>query len=273
MWLRLAASLMASTVAACAAPELYRARAPLGSGVGPEGESPPAPRISSAHVSRTEPAGAEELLLVFSSEVDPATLDARAFVIIQRDGGLVIPSRALLDPADEGDENRSVTLVGGFGLPDENPPVAVRVIGSLYGEDGSSMAGLDAQVRSYAEADELIAVEIVAPEEHRCAGAQQVVRTYWTDNLRGVEPEDLERVRATFADGTDAAPAGFDDHADLGGEQPAPDDNVLDLCFARDAPVSAVTVQAGAFTDPGGHPTAETSRGPDGGRTSVAGPV
>jgi hypothetical protein len=221
------------------------------------------PRLLSAHFSRAgsvENREPGELLLVFSAEVDPATLDPAVFVVVLESGDLSYPARALLDPADEVDENRSVTLLGSFGLPTENPPVAVRIVGNLYGEDGSGMSGLDAEIRAFSVPDEVVWMEVLEPGEHRCAGARQVVRTYWTDNLRGVDPEDLNAVRVSFTDGSEVTPTGFDDHAGVGAERVTLDDNVLDLCLARDAPVSAVSVSEAAFTDAAGHASARTTR-------------
>jgi hypothetical protein len=248
---------------ACTAAELYRTSAPMGATSTVTAPQAQAPRILSAHFSRDgvgDENAEDELLVVFSTEVDPATLDARAFIVVLDNGDLARCARAILDPADEYDENRTVTLIGKFGDAKKNPPVAVRVMGNLYAEDGRTLDGLDAELRSFEEPDELVWIEVVKPEEHRCAGARQVVRTYWTDNLRDVGADDLTRVTVSFTDGSEVAPTAFDDHASLGGEVELPDDNVLDLCLGRDAPVSAVSVSEAAFGDRAGHPSAKTQR-------------
>lgn len=253
----------------CAGPRVYGARATLDEREDPPSASPENPQLLSAHASQARAGAPAELLLVFSVEVDATSLSPDAFVVIRESGELVVPDRALLDPADEYDENRSVTLLGAFGGPDEDPPSAVRIIGNVYAEDGSALSELDAAIRAFDTPDELVWIEVLRPDEHRCPGARQVVRTHWTDNLRGVEPEDLERVRVSFSDGSEVSPVGFDDHAALGREAEqaggADDDNVLDLCLARDAPVSAVALPGGVFEDAAGHATAATTRGPTGG--------
>lgn len=251
---------------ACTGPEIYGARAPLDDVRAESVAVGPALELLSAHLTRLPDDGLTELLLVFSAEVDPTTLTPDSFVVVREGGEFVSPERALLDPADEYDENRSVTLRGRFGSPEDDPPTAVRVIGNVYAEEGGALSGLDAPVRAYADADEIVWVEILRPDEHRCAGARQLVRTHWSDNLRGVDPEDLARVEVSFSDGSAVAPVGFDDHAGLGSEADDDgDDNVLDLCLGRDAPVSAVTIEAGVFEDAAGHPTAATTRGPSAG--------
>jgi hypothetical protein len=255
----------------CAGPRVYAGRGSLDERERdqPEVAHPPAPQLLSAHLARAPDDGPTALLLVFSVEVDPTSLSPRAFVVVRKSGELVVPQRALLDPADEYDENRTVTLLGDFGRPEEDPATAVRIVGNVYGEDGSALNDLDAAVRAFETPDELVWIEILRPDEHRCPGARQVVRTYWSDDLRAVEPADLERVQVSFSDGSHVGPVGFDDHAGLGDEAAevadGGDDNVLDLCLDRDAPVSAVALPAGVFEDPAGHATAATTRGPTSG--------
>ena len=278
------APLLASFLAtgACTSAELYGARAPLGGADSVATPDASRPRLVSAHFAHDAPPGRtaeDELLLVFSTEVDPSTLDADAFVVVLTNGDLSYPSRALLDPADEVDENRSVTLVGDFGDPEKNAPLAVRILGNVYGEDGNPLSDLDADIRGFATPDEMVWLEVVKPAEHRCVGARQVVRTYWSDSLRAVDAEDLGKVKVSFTDGSEVAPLAFDDHADLSGEQSGQageqsgeageqtaDDNVLDLCLGRDAPISNVSVAKAAFADRSGHATAPTSRAPSAGQ-------
>lgn len=253
---------------ACASAELYGARAPLGGAESVAAPEVNRPRLVSAHFTHAaadDKSAEDELLLVFSTEVDPSTLDADAFVVVLTNGDLSYPNRALLDPADEVDENRSVTLVGDFGDPEKNAPLAVRILGNVYAENGNPMNDLDADVRSFATPDEMVWLEVVEPAEHRCVGARQVVRTYWSDSLRSVDADDLAKVKVSFTDGSEVAPLAFDDHADLSGEgggRAAADDNVLDLCLGRDAPISNVSVAEAAFADRAGHATASTSRAP-----------
>ena len=75
-----------------------------------------------------------------------------------------------------------------------------------------------------------------------------------------MEAADLDAVRVSFTDGTEVAPIAFDDHADLGASGSIRDDNVLDLCLGRNAPVSSVSVAAGTFLDRAGHACAATNQ-------------
>jgi hypothetical protein len=200
----------------------------------------------------------DRMLLVFAVELDPLTIDPLRFGVLRADGRRVRPTRVFLAPADEGDENRSLTLVGNFGGAGA-PPVAVHVIGSLYAETGEPLQGLDANISSIAEPDRAIVAERVEPGPSRCPAARQVVRTYWTDALAQVGADDLAGISLRLADGRTLAPSEFDDQAvraeDAPGAGPI-DDNVLDLCVDSEVAVVHVHIGAGLFTDARGLPTA-----------------
>lgn len=214
------------------------------------------PTILSAHFARIddpELGGHDGLLVVFDAQVDAAALQPRAFIVTRDDEGPAWPERAILAPASEDDENRTVLLVGELGDA-EHQPSHVSVWGSLFAEDGRSLKGLGAAVLPFAAPPQVVAAEVLAPAAGRCEGASQLVRTYWSDELRGVAPEDLAHVRVQAGDAAPASPTRFDDHALEHAE--AGQDNVLDLCIDDPALLRHVWIDAGAFLDPAGHPSA-----------------
>jgi hypothetical protein len=169
--------------------------------------------------------------------------------------------RVFLAPADEGDENRSLTLTGNFGSA-EAPPVAIHVLGELYAETGELLRGLDANITPPEQPDRPLSVERLTSAPARCPASRQVVRTYWTDTLTHVGDVDLAGIELRLADGRTLAPTDFDDQARREGDavcEPfatclAPvDDNVLDLCVDADVAVVHVRFAAGLFEDEGGH--------------------
>ena len=282
-----ALALVACTWACVGASVGVRSRYP-----GPEPEPAPTgaaaatPRLVSAQVSRfgvelpplreaTEPRMVEgdedsqdRLVLVFADEVDPLTLSPLAFGILRADGRRVRPVRAFLGPADEGDENRSVTLLGNFGT-EQAPPVAAYVLGPLYTEAGASLEGLDADVIPASVPDRPVVIERLAADERRCPGAAQVVRTTWSDALTEVGAADLAGIELRLADGRTVHPIDFDDQARREGDEPCPapfaaslcgpaDDNVLDLCLDTEVAVVHLRVAAGLFADANGLATAAT---------------
>jgi hypothetical protein len=218
----------------------------------------PAPAILSAHVARLddlELGGKDGLVVVFDTEVDAAALQARSFVVTYLDGEPVAAERAILAPASEDDENRTVLLVGELAAVGAEPSHVV-VVEPLWAEDGRSLEGLSAPVVPFAAGPRAVAAEVLAAGPGRCEGAARVVRTYWSDELRGVDAEDLARVRISSGEGegTTARPVRFDDHASEHGE--AGEDNVLDLCLEDAAPPRRVWIDDGAFRGPAGHASA-----------------
>jgi hypothetical protein len=208
----------------------------------------------------------DRILLLFAVELDPLTVSPLAFGIMRADGRRVRPTRVFLAPADEGDENRSLTLVGNFGSA-EAPPVAVHVLGKLYAETGEELRNLDANISAVDEPDRPLLAERLEPNPSRCPGARQVIRTYWSDVLTQVGDADLAGIQLILGDGRTLAPSGFDDQARREGDeypcaQPfsaclgRADDNVLDLCVDSDAAVVHVRFAAGLFEDAAGHPSA-----------------
>ncbi|MCA9680586.1 MAG: hypothetical protein KC457_00190 [Myxococcales bacterium] len=242
----------------------------------PEPEPAPATKVTlaSAHLGRVataasaDPQGPEPLepaedqldriLLVFSHPVDALTLDPRAFAVLRGDGHRVAAVRATLAPADEGDEHRSVTLLGHFGAG-QQPPVTVYVFGEVFAASGEPLRGLSAEISALEVADRPVVLERLAADAGRCPGAKAVLRSYWSDQLGGVGEDDLAGIDLRFADGSHAPPVAFDDQARREGEPALPgpaDDNVLDLCIDREQAVVEVRFAAGLFRDDGGRETA-----------------
>ena len=250
----------------CADPLRYAAGAHYESPKPIESPTPMGGLISAHATHYGQPGGADDVLvLVFASEVDPLGLVAEAFGVVRTDGQRVQPTQARLGPADEGDENRSVLLVGDFGeLAAE--PIAAHVLGRVFGESGESFEGFDVAISPLASADRLLVLERLGPLEGRCLGAQQVLRTYWSDALAGVGADDLATIELMLADGTRRSPIDFDDQATRS-EDPSEtelgpaDDNVLDLCIDVTVPVVRLRIPAGQFTDLQGHPTAAAEVG------------
>lgn len=221
--------------------------------------STPGPAIVSAHLSRVddpELGGLDGVLVVFDVEVDAASLDRRAFVVSRASAGPTRPERARLAPASEDDENRSVLLVGELGdASDTGQPSHLAVTGPLFSEDGRRLDGLGTSIEPFGAPLRIVGATPLDPAAGRCEGAAGLVRSYWSDELRGVEPEDLEHVDVMVG-GRRVHPVAFDDHASAYDE--AGQDNVLDLCLSTSGRAVSVRVDAGVFLDAAGHANAGT---------------
>lgn len=200
--------------------------------------------------------GLDGIAVVFSEDVDAASLRPGVFLVLLADGGRTLAKEAVLAPASEADENRTVWLLGDFGDPRRRPPTDVVVIAPLHTESGSSLEGVLAPVLGFDEGGQIVHAQV---QQEPCASGQARVRTYWTDALRDVAEDDLQAISLELVSGRTVPPSGFEDHAEAGsfvGE--SRDDNVLDLCVPDLERVVGVRVQAGAFTDIPGHRNAAT---------------
>lgn len=228
-------------------------------------EPPPLDEAGGERMVEGGEAAQDSLLLVFADELDPLTLSPLAFGVLRADGRRVRPTRAFLAPADESDENHSVTLLGNFGS-EGAPPVAVHVLGTIYAESGIELRGLDADIISPSEPDRPVLIERLEPNESRCPGSAQMIRSHWTDSLTHVGADDLAGVELRLADGRVVHPSDFDDQARREEDPPCADnfsaclgpvdDNVLDLCIEVSEALVHLHFAAGLFRDPAGLPTA-----------------
>jgi hypothetical protein len=108
-------------------------------------------------------------------------------------------------------------------------------------------------------------IERLEPNESRCPGAAQMLRSYWTDALTHVGADDLAGIDLRLADGRVVHPIDFDDQARREDDPPCEpstaclgplDDNVLDLCIGASEAVVHLHFKAGLFRDQAGHQSA-----------------
>lgn len=220
----------------------------------PSRAPPPVAGILSAHFSRDaqrDRSGADAIVVVFDRELDASSLVGAAFMVVLGDGSRVRADAAVLTPASEADENRTVTLWGEFGAPEGPTPTDVVVIDRIWDEAGGPLLGASGKVSAYADGPRLVAVHgLGAPRPGLCADAAQVVRTYWSDELDDAGDGDLPRIDVELADGRTVHPRAFDDTAANGTD--VADDNVLDLCLAEAVEARVLRIDAGVFAGPAG---------------------
>jgi hypothetical protein len=146
----------------------------------PEAGVAPAASILAARVSRDAsrtPAATDAIVLVFDRDVDAVSLVPQAFLVVEADGTRVFASEAVLAPASESDENRTVTLYGDFGDPKENPATDVVVVSTIYAEDGTPLLGAAAKIEPWDLGARAVVAESITPGPMRSPDARQVLRT------------------------------------------------------------------------------------------------
>lgn len=157
--------------------------------------------------------GQDGMPVIFSQEINPATLDAADFAVITASGVVNTPFCASLEPAVDPGEARTALLIGDLGDAVNDPPVRVEIVGEVLTADGgASFIGATVDVTPLEAGPNLVSAEVVPPSDwtlDRRAGRQrgdgcpslgtlQIVRVTWAGGVSiagGDEAGDAERTR------------------------------------------------------------------------------
>nr|WP_225913529.1 hypothetical protein [Leptospira yasudae] len=208
--------------------------------------------------------GKDGMPLVFSHEIDPATLDILDFQIITAKGEILTPSFATFAPALEAFELRTVLLIGEFGNYPDNEPKEIEIVGELKSRDGQNFFGQKVAVTSlnegpYISYAEYFNFEHSYPynESERgkdCPRTETavVVRTVWAGGVRAIDGQELsDRELKRFRIRMKAGKKTWFTHpfriADIDDN-----DNNIDLCISEKGIPTAVEVEANTAIDPRG---------------------
>ncbi len=211
--------------------------------------------------------GADGMPVIFSHEVDIATLEPGDFEITTQSGAINPVTCLTLDPASDPGELRTALLAGFYGSA-EDEPVTVEIVGNVLSLDGTvNFKGASAEATPLEAGPTMVWAEIV-PETQwelggkatsfpwgggsRCPfGTEQVVRVTWSGGITkpGGDPADdnerkLYKVTTVGADDKTAEITPFA-LADL-----KDGDNNHLLCLGTTDAVKSVFFPAGHVTDP-----------------------
>lgn len=205
--------------------------------------------------------------VIFSHEIDVATMQAGDFKVVTRSGEVGELTCVTLAPADDPGELRTVLLAGHYGSA-EDQPASVEIVGNLLCKDRQlNFKGVSISVIPLEEGPTLSWAEVVPEEQWELGkeatelafgggsgcpvGTVQVVRATWAGGITkpgGDEIDDKERLqyRVTLrdADGneSDVVPFAIGDLGD--------GDNNHELCLDQVGEPVSVQFPAGFVTDP-----------------------
>ena len=214
--------------------------------------------------------GADGMPVIFSTEIDPDTMQAGDFQVTTASGKIGSLACATLNPAINEGELRTVLLTGDYGSADADPPVTVKIVGNLHSLDQTlNFKGAEISVTPLEPGPSLVFAEVVPQENWHLGresdgswgssdgcptnGVAQIVRVAWAGGVtleNGNEPEaddsvgQLYKVTVESTDGStrEVTPVALGDLHD--------GDNNHELCLDTDDPAVSVSFPAGILTDP-----------------------
>ena len=139
--------------------------------------------------------GLDNMPVTFNWFIEPSSVQASDFIVVNEDGSIRQPVCALQYPPNESDEWQTVNLIGDFGDPvDGQRPQKVKVVGQLKGKPpGASrwrpMTGLSPKRITQLEASPfmvdawILTPELYADDPNRCTTGETFVRVMWSNGI------------------------------------------------------------------------------------------
>lgn len=213
--------------------------------------------------------GQDGMPIVFSHEVDPATLDGSDFEVTTEDGSVFIVEYATLLPANEEFELRTALLIGEYGNYPDNQPVSVKVVGDIMTRTGTNYLGQNVSVIPLEKGPILSYAEYFTltedyPYVEREVGKDcpretpMVVKAVWSGGVRALNGKELgtnelDDFIVTMVHENDTVAVTPFQLADL-----SDNDNNIDLCLSEPGTPIMIRANADIAIDPNNDPNPAT---------------
>ena len=201
----------------------------------------------------------------FRFPLDASSLSETDFEVLDSLGNIHVPMCAVLAPANENGENRTVLLLGEFGTAITNPPVEVRVVGDLFTIDALSgeaacsailnLNGItNTNVIPLADGPSLFFAQRIDGDLNECDSGTQTIQVAWnggvTPYISGDNESDLFQYYVGYSDSSGVlmphVPVSIADIND--------NDNFHQLCFFTSDEIVKISMMAYTVEDPNHDP-------------------
>jgi hypothetical protein len=210
--------------------------------------------------------GDDAMPVSFKYSIDETTLSESDFEVIDNMGVPHTPLCAVLPPAGEYGEYRTVLLIGQFGTAVTNPPVEVRVVDDLFTIDKlpeesacSEVINLNGAYTTNvlplsAGPSMIFAQRIEGPMSECIGGTNQTIQVVWNGGITPFlfldQEEDLFQYYVGYTDSSGTliphVPTSIADIND--------NDNFHQLCFSTTDPILVMEIVQNVVEDPNGDP-------------------
>ena len=201
----------------------------------------------------------------FMFPIDVSTLSESDFEVVDSLGNIHIPMCAVLAPANENGENRTVLLLGEFGTAVTNPPVEVRVVGDLFTTDTlsgesacSAIINLNGitttNVIPLADGPSLFFAQRIDGNLNECNSGIQTIQVAWdggiTPYISGDTESDLFQYYIGYSDSSGV----LIPHIPISIADIDDNDNFHQLCFFTSDEIVKISMMANTVEDPNHDP-------------------
>ncbi len=209
--------------------------------------------------------GMDGMPVNFKYPIDVSSLSASDFEVVDSLGSIHIPICAVLAPANENGENRTILLIGEFGNAVTNPPILVRVVDNLFtietlaGESACSeimnLNGIfTTNVVPLADGPSLFFAQKIDGNLNECSFGIQTIQVAWnggiTPYISGDAESDLFQYYIGYSDSSGVliphVPVSITDIND--------NDNFHQLCFSTNDKIVKISMMANTLEDPNQDP-------------------
>lgn len=205
----------------------------------------------------------------FKLPIDDATLSGTDFEVIDLMGNRHTPICAVLAPANENGENRTVLLVGEFGIAGTNPPKEVRIVGDLFTLNKLPQESACAEVTNLkgasttniiplADGPSLYFAQKIEGSINECGTGSQTIQVYWNGGIVPFIAGDTEADLFQYYTGYSESSGKLVAHKPIAIADINDNDNVHQLCFSTTSKIVKISIIANTVEDPNGDPNTDS---------------
>ena len=201
----------------------------------------------------------------FKFPLDASTLSESDFEVVDNLGNIHIPMCAVLAPANENGENRTVLLIGEFGTAITNPPVEVRVVGDLFTSDTfsgesacSEIINLNGSITTnvipLADGPSLFFAQRIDGDLNECNSGTQTIQVAWNGGITPYISGDTESDLFQYYVGYSESSGVLIPHVPISIADINDNDNFHQLCFSTSDEIVKISMAANTVEDPNQDP-------------------
>ena len=201
----------------------------------------------------------------FRFPLDSSSLSGTDFEVVDSLGNIHIPMCAVLAPANENGENRTVLLLGEFGTAVTNPPVEVRIVGDLFTIDtlsGESVCSAiinlngitTTNVIPLADGPSLFFAQRIDGNLNECNSGTQTIQVAWNGGITPYIIGDTESDLFQYYIGYSDSSGVLIPHIPISIADIDDNDNFHQLCFSTNDEIVKISMMANTVEDPNHDP-------------------